>query len=314
MATKTSEKSNTWLTLSNDLATAVERTGPVIVAVHARPRTPSSGVAWQPGVVVTANHTVKRDEDITLTTADGRTVPAKLAGRDPGTDLAVLRHEAADLPIADLGDAAELKVGNLVLAVGRREGSGEESFPAGLGMVSFAGGPWRTWRGGEIDRYLPLDLSIFLGFSGGALVNAEGRVAGVNTTGLTRGTGLAVPASTVNRVTAQLLEKGRVPRGYLGLGMMPIHLPEALVSQLHLPAGGGMMVLSVEPDGPAGAAGALIGDILVALDGKPVSDLDDVQAALGGGRVGKSVRAEVVRGGSTQALAITVGERPALQR
>ena len=310
MATKASEKSNTWLALSNDLAAAVERTGPVVVAVHARPRTPSSGVSWQQGVVVTANHTVKRDEEITLTTADGRNLPAKLAGRDPGTDLAVLRHEAADLAVADTGDAAALKVGHLVLAVGRREGNGEEGFPAGLGMVSLAGGPWRTWRGGEIDRFLRLDLAIFLGLSGGPLVNAEGRILGLNTTGLARGQGLSIPASTVNRVAAQLLEKGRVSRGYLGLGMMPLHLPDRLVSQLHLPAASGMMVLSVEPDGPAGAAGALIGDILVALDGKPVSDLDDIQAALGGERVGQAVRAQVVRGGAALELAITVGERP----
>lgn len=314
MATKASEKSNTWLALSNDLAAAIERTGPVVVAVHARPRTPSSGVSWQPGVVVTASHTVKRDEEITLTTADGRTLPAKLAGRDPGTDLAVLRHEATDLAVAETGDAGSLKAGNLVLAVGRREGSGDESFPAGLGMVSHAGGPWRTWRGGEIDRFLRLDIAIFLGFSGGALVNAEGRALGINTTGLARGAGLIVPASTVNRVTAQLLEKGRVSRGYLGLGMMPIPLPEELRGKLNLPAPSGMMVLSVEPDGPAAAAGALIGDILVALDGRPVGGLDDVQAALGGERVGKSVRVQLVRGGSTVELAITVGERPALQR
>jgi S1-C subfamily serine protease len=314
MATKTQEKSNTWLALSNDLAAAVERTGPVVVAVHARPRTPSSGVSWQQGVVVTANHTVKRDEEITLTTADGRTLPATLAGRDPGTDLAVLRHEAKDLPVAEIGDAASLKVGHLVLAVGRREGNDDESFPAGLGMVSLAGGPWRTWRAGEIDWFLRLDLAIFLGFSGGPLVTAEGRVLGINTTGLARGQGLAIPASTVNRVAAQLLEKGRVSRGYLGLGMMPLHLPEALVNQLHLPAGNGMMVLSVEPDGPAGAAGALIGDVVAALDGKPVSDLDDIQAVLGGERVGQTVRALMVRGGASLELAITVGERPTAGR
>jgi S1-C subfamily serine protease len=314
MATKASEKSSTWLALSNDLATAVERTGPAVVAVHARPRTPSSGVSWQQGVVVTANHTVKRDEEITLTAADGRTLPAKLEGRDPGTDLAVLRHEAADLPVAETGDAASLKVGHLVLAVGRREGSGEESFPAGLGAVSSAGGPWRTWRGGEIDRFLRLDLAIFLGFSGGPLVSAEGRVLGINTTGLARGAGVVIPASTVNRVAAQLLEKGHVPRGYLGLGMMPLHLPEALVSQLHLPAGNGMMVLSVEPDGPAGGAGVLIGDVLVELDGKPVRDLDDIQGALAGERVGQTVRVLVLRGGASLELAITVGERPTAGR
>lgn len=313
MATKPSEKPNTWLAFSSDLAAAVERTGRVVVAVNARPRTPSSGVAWRQGVVVTADHTVKRDEEITVTLADGRTVPAKLAGRDPGTDLAVLKLEAPDLPVAETGDASALKVGHLVLAVGRQEGSGESrqgSFAAGLGVVSAVGGPWRTWRGGEIDRFLRLDLAIFLGFSGGPLVDAEGRIVGINTTGLARGRSLAVPASTVDRVTTELLEKGHIRRGYLGLGMMPLRLPEELKNKLNLPAANGMMVLSVEPGGPAGAAGAEIGDVLVSLDGKPVSDVDDVQAALGGERLGHAVRALVIRGGASAELTITVGERP----
>jgi S1-C subfamily serine protease len=249
-----------------------------------------------------------------VTLADGRTVPAKLAGRDPGTDLAVLKVEAPDQSVAEAGDASALKVGHLVLAVGRREGSGESrhgSLAAGLGVVSAVGGPWRTWRGGEIDRFLRLDLAIFLGFSGGPLVDAEGRIVGINTTGLARGTGLAVPASTVDRVATELLEKGHIRRGYLGLGMMPLRLPEELKSKLDLPAANGMMVLSVEPGGPADAAGAEIGDVLVSLDGKPVCDVDDVQAALGGERLGHAVRALVVRGGASAELAITVGERPA---
>ena len=317
MATKSSDKPNLWQALSSDLASAVERAGRGVVAVNARPRTPSSGVVWRQGVVVTANHTVKRDEEITVTTADGRTLPAKLAGRDPGTDLAALKLESTDLPVAETGDAASIKAGHLVLALGRREGgddSRQDSFAAGLGVVSGVGGPWWTWRGGQIDRFLRLDLTIFLGFSGGPLVDAQGRVIGINTTGLARGVGLTVPASTVDRVTDELLEKGRIPRAHLGLGMMPLRLPEELRGKLDLPAASGMMVLSVEPGGPADASGALIGDVLVALDGKPTGDIGDIQAALGGERVGQTVRALVVRGGARTELAITVGERPALSR
>ncbi|HLW79588.1 MAG TPA: PDZ domain-containing protein, partial [Terriglobia bacterium] len=170
---------------------------------------------------------------------------------------------------------------------------------------------WRTWRGGEIDRFLRLDLAIFLGFSGGPLVDAGGRILGINTTGLTRGSGIAIPTSTVDRVTTALLEKGHVARAYLGLGMMPIPLPEELTARLKLPAATGMMVLTVEPSGPAHAAGALIGDVLVSLGGVAVSDMDDVHRALGAERVGQTVGALVVRGGAPAELAITLGDRSA---
>jgi serine protease DegQ len=311
--TKSSEAGSALLALSNDLAAAVERAGRSVVAVNARPRTPSSGVYWREGVVVTADHTVRRDEEITVTLPDGRSAPATLAGRDPSTDLAALRVEAAALPAAPTADASSLKVGHMVLAVGRREGDGQAdqgSLGASLGVVSALGGSWRTWRGGQIDRLIRLDLTIFLGFSGGPLVDAQGRIVGINTTGLWRGAGLAIPASTVERVARELLAKGRIARGYLGLGMHPVLLPEALKRRLDVPAGGGMIVFSVEPQGPAERAGALIGDVLVALDGKPVGDLGDVGAALTGERVGKQISARLIRGGALIELAITVGERP----
>lgn len=313
MATKASERHNSWLALSNDLANAVEQVGRSVVAVNGRPRTPSSGVLWRPGVVVTADHTLRREEELTVTTADGRTAPATLAGRDAGTDLAVLKLDSGDTPAAETGDAGSLKAGSLVLAVGRRApgDSGDGGFAASLGVVSGVGGTWRTWRGGQIDRLLRLDLGIFLGFSGGPLVEAQGRVVGVNTTGLTRGAGVTIPASTVDRVAASLLEKGHVARAYLGLGMIPLRLPEELKTRLGLPSASGMIVLTVEPGGPAHAAGALLGDVLVALDGAPVSDLDDVHAALSGERVGETVRAQVVRGGASKDLEITLADRPA---
>jgi len=307
MDSRTPERGSALLALSDDLAGAVERAGRSLVAVNARPRVASSGIYWRPGVVVTADHTVKRDQDITVTLPEGRSVPARLAGRDPSTDLAALKLEADGTPVAERGDASSLKVGHVVLAVGR---GGDSGLSASLGVISALGGAWRTWRGGQIDRFMRLDLSIFLGFSGGPLVDAQGRVVGLNTTGLWRNMGLTVPASTVDRVTEQLLEKGRVARGYIGLGMQPVRLPEALQSRLNLPGKAGMMAFTVEPGGPAERAGVLIGDVLLALDGEPVSDVGDVQAMLGGERVGKPLRALVLRGGATLELTIAVAERP----
>lgn len=306
METKLPEISGALLALSNDLAAAVERAGRAVVAIHARQRIPSSGVQWKQGMIVTAEHTLKRHEDISVTLPDGRTVPAALAGRDPSTDLAVLKLQSAnELPTADIGDASTLRIGHVVLAVGR---AGELS--ASWGVISALGAAWRTWRGGQIDRFVRLDAAIYDGFSGGPLVNAQGQVVGINTSGLSRRAAVTIPASTVERVARELVEKGHIARGYLGLGMQPVPLPEALKSRLDLTGKAGLIVVSVEPNGPAEKAGLLIGDVLVALEGKPLSDLVDLQAILSAERVGKPLQVSVVRGGTLRDVTITVGERP----
>jgi S1-C subfamily serine protease len=289
------------LSLSNDLAAAVERAAPAVVAVHAR-RLPSTGIHWRPGIVVTAEHTVRTAEDITVTMADGRSLPAVLAGRDPGTDLAVLRVADAGSVVASPGDDAALRVGHMVLAVGYGP-------RASWGVISALGPRWRSARGGDIDRLVRLDLVLYPGFSGGPLVDAAGRVVGLNTSGLAHETRLALPVTLVKRVTDELLRKGHVSRGYLGLGMQPVRLPEAFHTQSGL-GPGGLIVVMVEPSGPAARAGVLLGDVLVALDGAPVGDLDDVQARLGSDRVGVEIPAVVLRGGVRADLRITVGEQP----
>ena len=289
------------LSLSNDLAAAVERAAPAVVAVHAR-RLPSTGIHWRPGIVVTAEHTVRTAEDITVTMADGRSLPAVLAGRDPGTDLAVLRVADAGSVVATLGDDTALKVGHMVLALGYGP-------RASWGVISALGPRWRSWRGGDIDRLVRLDLVLYPGFSGGPLVDAAGRVVGLNTSGLARETRLALPVTMVTRVADELLQKGHVSRGYLGLGMQPVRLPEPLRAQLGL-GDGALIVVMVEPSGPAARAGLLLGDVLVALDGGPVGDLEDVQARLGSDRVGAEILAVVLRGGVRTELRITVGEQP----
>jgi S1-C subfamily serine protease len=285
--------------LSHDLSSTVEQVGRSVVAINARRRIPSSGIVWRPGVVVTAGHTISRDEDIGVILASGRTVTATLAGRDPTTDLAVLRLEDAAVPPVERGDDADLQVGRLVLALGRPG----PAVTASLGIISAVGGEWRTWQGGRVDRFVRLDLAIYDGFSGGPLVEAGGKVLGLNTSGLSRAMALALPASTVDRVTDQLIATGRVRRGYLGLAVQPVQLPE--------PLGLGLVVVKLESGGPAEAAGLLLGDILTALDGRDLADPEDILAALGGERVGQPIEVRLLRGGEPKTIGVTVGERPA---
>jgi len=292
--------------LSNDLAGAVDRAGQSVVAIHARRRIPASGIHWRPGVIVAAHHTIQRDEEITISLADGSTVPATLAGRDPTTDLAVLKVDEAKVPVASAADDAAIRVGALVLAIGRPG----TAVTASLGVISAVGGEWRTWHGGTIDRFVRLDVSIYDGFSGGPLVDAAGRVLGLNTSGLSRGAALTVPAATVNRVVDQLLRSGRVARGYLGLGLQAVRLPTSLVERHSLPNDIGLMVVSTEPGGPGDRAGVLIGDVLVAVEQTPVGDPAELLAFLGGDRIGKQVGLRIVRGGEPVDVSLTVGERP----
>jgi S1-C subfamily serine protease len=303
-----SESASALLALSNGLAEAVARAGQTVVAVYGRPRMPSSGVHWRSGVVVTAEHTLKRDEDLSVGLPDGRTVPAVLAGRDPSTDLAVLKLQGEEFPTAEIGDAAALRVGHMVLAVAR-PGERGRGLSASWGVISALGGPWRTWYGGQVEQFIRLDLTLYPGFSGGPLVDAHGRVVGINTSG-PRSMALTISRLTVDRVVDQLLEKGRIVRGYLGLGMQPVRLPESLKRSLNLPRTGGVIIVAVEPDSPAERAGLLIGDILIALEGVTVSDTADVQALLGPERVGTTVGASIIRAGQLLERAITVGERP----
>ncbi len=281
---------------SSELAAVVEKAAPSVVAVHARPRFPSSGVFWRPGVIVTAEHTIRHDEEIKVTLPNGSNATATLAGRDPGTDLAVLK---ADFPAPVLEVAKDSAVpGQIALTVGRSPDSGPN---ATMGIVSAVSGEWRTWRGGRLDQYIRLDLTLYPGSSGGAVVNIDGEILGIATSALSRIAGLAIPAATINRVLDQILTHGSVARGYLGVGLQPVELPDHQR---------GLIVLSLAPDGPAASAGVLLGDILVTLAGSPVADTDDIQTVLEGHPVGQSVEAGIIRGGVSRTIQVTVGERP----
>ena len=307
MASVSSETQSVLLSLSNNLADAVARAGQSTVAVHARQRLSASGVLWRPGVIVATDHTIERDDDITITMPDGASAKATLAGRDPSTDIAILKIENASMSAAAIGDPTALRVGQMALAVGR---FGEGGLGTSLGVVSALSGAWNTWRGGQVDQFIRADVTLYPGFSGGPLVDAAGQTVGINTSGLSRNMGLTIPATTINRVVDQLLSKGRIARGYLGLGLQPVRLPDTLKQALGVASEMGLIVISLENGGPAEQAGLLIGDIIVSLNGTPVTDTDAVQGLLGPERIGTALAAKIARGGAPTDVSITVGERP----
>ncbi len=294
---------------SDELAAAVEKAARSLVAIHARRRIPSSGVHWTPGVIVTAHHTLERDRDIEVALPDGTHAAAQIAGRDPGTDLAVLRVDNTEFETAPPADANRLRPGSLVLAVGKPS---DEGVSASLGIISAVGGEFRTWHGGRIDRLVRLDISIHDGFSGGPLIDATGAVLGINTSALARrGGGLTLPVTTVERVVAQLLAKGRIARGYLGAGLQPVRLPPALQQAGGRGASTGLLVTLVSPGGPAERAGLMLGDIIVGFNGWPIRDLRDLAALLGPETVGKRTKLELIRAGQALTLEVEVVERSA---
>lgn len=290
------------LTLSNNLADNVEKVGHSLVAINGK-RMSSSGIHWQPGIIVTADETLKRTEDITVTLPDNRTVPVTLVGRDRTTDIAVLKLANPQLPVVEIGDASSLKVGQIVQAVGR-----SDSLNTTIGVVSSLGDAWRSSYGGLIDQFIRLDLNLYPSMEGGALVNATGQVIGMTVSGPRRSV-ISIPTATINRVVEQLLAKGQISRGYLGLGMQPIRLPESLKNSLNLASLGGVIAINVESDGPADKSGILIGDILIAINNNSISDTGDIQAMLGSENVGKTLNVQIIRGGVLVEVALIIGEK-----
>jgi S1-C subfamily serine protease len=293
------EFTNPLAAFSDHAAKLVERAAGSVVAVHGDGRRASSGIHWRSGIIVTAEEALERDEDIKLTLPGGRLVEATLVGRDPTTDVAVLRFQPDGLSTAQTQDPASLRAGHVVLAIGNHQGAPL----AGLGIVAVAGGPWHSLRGGTIDSLIRLDLALSPAAEGGALVDAEGRIAGMGVLGPRR-RALAIPTSTVERAVDQLLAKGHVFRGYLGAGLQPVRLPSGTQ-----PGGRGILVVSTDPAGPAARAGLLVGDIVTAWDGKPVDRVREVMRALGPDSVGRTVDLGLLRGGAPTALKIVIGER-----
>ncbi|MCC6569134.1 MAG: trypsin-like peptidase domain-containing protein [Anaerolineales bacterium] len=295
--------SNPFTEFSNYLTSAVEKGGESTVIVDARKRYPASGIAYADDLVLTADHVVTR-EDIKVTLPDGKSLAATIAGRDAGSDLALLR--LAEKALKPAKTSNDVKVGQLVLALGRPNTSGAQ---ASWGIVTAITGPARTHRGGLLDEYITTETTPYPGFSGGPLVNTEGEVLGLNTSGLGRGSALTIPAKVAWRIADELAKHGSVKRGYLGVRTQPVEIPQAARKSLKREQKSGLLILWLEENGPAQKGGLFVGDTIVAVAGHSVSDPDDLFASLKSDIVGKSVVVEVLRGGKAENVNVTVGER-----
>ena len=305
-------ESKTLAAVSDGLADAVERVAASVVTVGARRRIPATGVAWRrDGLIVTADHVIEREEDIRVRLPGAEeAVAAELVGRDPGTDLALLRVEA-ELTPAELTPEDGARIGQLVLAVGLAGATPEAS----LGVLSGVGGWSHQGHGGSHGggSYLRSDVTMFPGFSGGPLVDAQGRVLGLNTSGFRHAGGITIPSATVSEVVETLAQHGRIRRAYLGIGSQVTRLPEAQTAKLQGDLAGletGLLIVGIEDDSPAGAGGMLVGDILVGIEGSPLGRTEDLQEQLGSERVGVAIDLTVLRGGEPAMLSVTPTERP----
>ncbi len=290
---------------SNGLAAAVESGGSSTVLVDARRRYPASGIVYAQDMVLTADHVVTRDDNLNITTTDGKVLPATIAGRDPGSDLAVLRISEKTLTPAKTAAAAP-KIGQLVLAIGRPS---NEGLQASWGIVTAMGGPARTGRGGLLDEYIQTETTSYPGFSGGPLVNTDGEVLGLNTSGLAHGNALTIPVKVAWRIADALAKHGSVKRGYLGVRTQTVDIPESARKAIAGNQTHGLLVLWLEQNGPAEKGGLLVGDILIGIGANAVGDPDDLFAALNSDTVGKPVDVKVLRGGKPETVKVTVAER-----
>jgi S1-C subfamily serine protease len=280
--------------LSAALASLVAQAAPGLVSVHTG-RWRSSGFVWRPGLIVTADEALPEEGELAVTFAGGDSVSARLAGRDPSTDVALLRVDRSDPPPASLA-ASAVATGAVAIAVGAEDGAPTAAF----GVVSRVAGPWRSLRGGEIDARIELDLRLRQSAEGGLALDAAGQAIGMVVFGPRRRV-LVIPSATIELVAAKLESDGRIPRGYLGLGLQSVALEGD---------GSGAMVMSVDPQGPGAAVGVHQGDIIVAWNGEPIRQVQSLLRALGPDSVGQMVTLGLRRGGETRQVPLTIAERP----
>jgi S1-C subfamily serine protease len=293
--------------LSNELAGAVERASTGVVVVHARPRINSSGIVWRKNLILTSSEGVRFEDGIKIVLPDGKLAEARLRGTDPGTDLALLEADTGSNRPIEFADDHNLKTGQLVLAVGRTTATGPI---ASFGVISGVSGEWKSWRSGKLDPFVRLDVAAYPTSSGGAAVDASGALIGMVSTGLSRSSVLAVTRGTVDRVAPKLLDHGYVGRGFLGVALQPVALPRDLKEKLKLEQDTAVMLLGVEPNGPAASAGLIMGDILLQTGNSVISDAETLADALDSASIGQALSFRVLRAGVIQEVNVRVGERP----
>jgi S1-C subfamily serine protease len=295
--------SNAAQDFSNALADAVDRVGPSVVRVEAGRRRPASGFVWSAdGLIVTAAHGFESEDGLEVVLESGEVRPATLLGADPSSDIALLRTEGVALPLAERAPPDSLRRGQLVLALSRPG----RTVRSNLGVVSALADEWRAPGGGRIERYIQSDVAIEHGFSGGPLLDASGRVLGLNSAGLLRSIALTLSVVTLERVVEALLAHGRIQRGYLGVSSAPARLPQALAESAGQRAG--LVLTGLQPGGPAEQAGFVLGDVLLRLDGERLQSITDLQAALED-RATRTVPAHVLRAGAERELLVTPSAR-----
>jgi S1-C subfamily serine protease len=297
--------SGVWSGLSKSIAETIEAVQDSIVTVRGGGRSTSSGVVWRPGVIVTVRQGLRRSDSLQAA-QHGDPFPATLVGADAGTDLAILRVDNSVGKPAEALGSQPTRVGEVVLAIGR---STLGDISASAGIIARLGSGWRTWRGGQMDRLIRPDLQLYVGQSGSALVNEGRRVLGINSTALARSAVITIPATTIDRVVDAILERGHVPRPFLGAAMQAVPVPEALRTHFAAGVDEALLVLHVEANAPAAAAGMLVGDLVLSVDGHLVHNVHEVQHRLTNLKVGDPVAVAVIRGGVRIELTVILADR-----
>ena len=298
--------------LSNELAATVERAAASIMAVHGRRGIGSSGIAWRDNLILTSSEGIRAEEGINVLLPDGRLIAARLRGRDSGTDLAVLEADAGLTPL-EFAEDAKLKPGQLALAVGRTSNTGPI---ASFGIISGVSTEWKTWRGGKIDPFVRLDIAAYPTLSGGAVLDAGGNLMGMLSTGLSRSSVFAVTRGTIDRIAGKLSQQGYVSRGFLGAALQTVALPGEMKEKLAQDRG--IMLLGIEPDGPAAVGGLMLGDVLVAArvagTDTPLAQPEALAEFLERTPAGQTATFHLLRAGVLKDVDVRIGERPSRRR
>jgi S1-C subfamily serine protease len=286
-------------TLSDSMANAVEAANHSIVQVDARRRMPATGIVYSAdGLIITSHHVVESEDKIHVGLLDGKIVTATLVGRDPNSDLALLRADASGLQVPEWAAVEQVRVGHLVLAVGRPT----ESPQATLGVISAL-----SHHATEQKYFAQTDVVMYPGFSGGPLVSVTGQVIGLNSSALMQGVSLTVQTPTIVHVVDTLLKHGKMRRGYLGVGIQPAKLPPTVAESLGQKSGA--LIVSVEANSPAEKAGLFLGDTLVMMGEHRIEDMESLLATLAHTPPGTATTAKIVRGGQIHDVPLTIGER-----